>query len=359
MSADQSRNSRLNGGMFVLSLGAVMAGVLAAGPILAQQSERLSRQCMREIRDLCSDGGRPDRAQLRACVQENAGELSSDCAAEVQQRAQRRGSERGGQRTRPYQAAARVTRTVIYGDHARQQIDVYEPADAVEPLPLIVFVHGGGWSMGDRKSVQAKPAHFGAAGYYFASAGYRVLPDAPVEQQAADIGAAISALRGQAGAIGFDPDQILLMGHSAGAHLAALVASDPSYAGDAFGAIRGVVLLDGAGYDIAANIAGANPRSWQLYNNVFGSDPARHTALSPITHIGGRDAPRWLALYVEERETARLQAQTLANALIETGAEASALPISGTDHGRMNREIGTPPGAAQTQAIDAFLESVF
>jgi acetyl esterase/lipase len=260
--------------------------------------------------------------------------------------------------SRPYQAAARVTRTVIYGDDLRQQIDVYEPADAVEAQPLVLFIHGGGWSMGSHKSVGAKPAHFNASGYYFASAGYRVLPGAPVEQQAADIGAAIAALRGQAGAIGFDPDRIAIIGHSSGAHLAALLASDPAYAGDAFDAVRGVVLLDSGAYDIAARIDGANPRSWQLYNNVFGSDPVRHAALSPITHIGGADVPNWLALYVGQREETRVQAQMLVNKLIAAGSEAGALPIAGTNHGRLNREIGTGAGAAQTEAVDAFLERV-
>ncbi len=260
--------------------------------------------------------------------------------------------------SRPYQAAARVTRTVIYGDDLRQQIDVYEPADAVEAQPLVLFIHGGGWSMGSHRSVGAKPAHFGAAGYYFASAGYRILPNAPVEQQAADIGAAIAALRGQAGAIGFDPDRIAIIGHSSGAHLAALLASDPSYAGDAFDAVRGVILLDSGAYDIAASVESANPRSWQLYNNVFGSDAARHAALSPITHIGGADAPNWLALYVDERERAQVQAEMLVTALETAGVEAAAVPIAGTNHGRLNREIGTDAGAAQTEILDAFLEKV-
>jgi acetyl esterase/lipase len=223
-----------------------------------------------------------------------------------------------------------------------------------------VFVHGGGWQMGNHKAtVQAKPQHFRAQGYVFASAGYRVLPDAPVEQQAADVGAALQALRAQAESGGFDPDKIVLMGHSAGAHLAALVASDPAYAGEAFGAIRGVVLLDGAGYDVVTATATPTMELPTLYKDVFGTDPARQKALSPITHVGGKDAPHWLALYVAERAGSKAQSEALVGALAEAGLDASAVAISGTDHGRMNRELGTPAGAAQTEAVDAFLKKVF
>jgi acetyl esterase/lipase len=206
--------------------------------------------------------------------------------------------------------------------------------------------------------VQAKPQHFKEAGYVFASAGYRLLPDAPVESQAADLGAALKALRAQAETGGFDPDTIVLMGHSAGAHLAALVASDPQYAGEAFGAIRGVVLLDGAGYDVMTAAATPTMELPTLYKDVFGTDPARQKALSPITHVGGKDAPHWLALYVAERPGSKMQSEALMGALAKAGKDASAVAITGTDHGRMNRELGTEAGKAQTEAVDAFLKRV-
>lgn len=347
----ESRSSKL-----LAMIGALGVGAVLTTSAFAQQRERLPRECRAEIRDLCAFDGRPDRAAIRACLQEKFSELSNDCASQIRDRAGQNRQQSAN--STPYVAPAQVSRTVIYGAHQRQVVDIYEPEGAVDALPLVLFVHGGGWSMGDHKRVQAKPAHFNSNDYYFASTGYRLLPDHPVEEQAADIGAAIEALRGQASAIGFDPDRIVLIGHSAGAHLAALVATDPRYAGDNFSSIKGVILLDGAGYDVAANIASAGPQAWQLYTNVFGRELERQQALSPITHVGGEDAPNWLALYVEEREVARYQAFNLAMALNEAGSKASAYPISGTDHGRMNREIGIEPGAAQTEAIDAFLEAV-
>ena len=338
----------------ILALAACAAAMITT-PIFAQSQERLSRECRQEVRELCASTGR-DRDKLRACVREKFSELSEECSGQLRDRVEQR---RGEQPQTVAYPRIPVTRTVLYGPSTRQQVDVYEPADAVEELPLVLYIHGGGWSFGDRKNVQAKPAHFLSKDFYFASAGYRVLPDAPVEEQAADIGAALQALRGQAFSIGFDPDRIVLMGHSAGAHLAALVASDPKYAGEASGAIKGVILLDGAGYDVPARVAEAGPQAFQLFTNVFGSDPARQAELSPITHIGGEDAPHWLALYGLERAESKRQSQALMNALVEAGVQAGALPITDTDHARINREIGTEPGAMQTEAIDAFLTLVF
>ncbi|MHA7819108.1 MAG: alpha/beta hydrolase [Erythrobacter sp.] len=335
-----------------LAILASLAGALTITPLFAQQSDRPSRECVREIRQLCAG----DRSQMRGCLRERYSELSQDCASELRARMQ---AQRGtGERPQARAEETEPAHSFTYGEHERQRIDVFSPSAGGDGTPLVVFIHGGGWAFGSHQRVQAKPAHFTNAGYAFASAGYRVLPDAPVEEQAADVGAALQALRTEAGTLGFDPDRIVLMGHSAGAHLAALVATDPRYAGEAFGAILGVVLLDGAGYDVASQMARRDNELPGLYQSAFGSDPERHAALSPLTHVGGNDAPDWLVLFVEERAASRAQSEQLADRLVATGSRAEAMAISNTDHGRMNRELGTPVGAQQTEAVDAFLARV-
>lgn len=350
--------------MTAILAGGLVAAMIAA-PILAQRgSTSPSPECIREIVKLC----RSESGEVRGCVKENFDKLSDECADSIRSRMQdeqaaaereKRLRERQAQRPIQRYSTIKVTRTLFYGSDPKQVIDVYTPEDAVDDLPVVLFVHGGGWRMGENKYVQSKPAHFTASNYIFASTGYRLLPSSPVEEQAQDVGAAVQAIVGQAGSIGADPQQIVLMGHSAGAHLAALVASDPKYADDAFDAIKGVVLLDGAGYDIPTHMASAGPRSRDTYLNAFGNDPARQADLSPITHAGGRDAPNWLALYVEGRAASQAQSQLLADALVAAGADAKAVPIANTDHGRMSREIGTEAGAKQTEAVDAFLAGVF
>jgi len=342
-----------------LLAGTILA--MAAAPILAQRGQgrergggdRPSRECMQEIAQLC---GR-ERSEIRACLSEQFEALSEKCQKQVQKRMGVSQADRP--EPQPFVRAIRPTRSVLFGSHQRQRVDIYEPEGVVEPLPLILFVHGGGWRTGDNKYVQGKPAFYNEKDYFFASTGYRLLPDHPVEDQAADIGAALQALVGQASSIGFDPSRVVIMGHSSGAHLAALVASDPKYAGEAFGSIRGAVLLDSAGYDVVQHLEDADFGTKRVYEEAFGYGEERQRALSPITHVGAPDAPNWLALYVGEREATKTQAQSFVNALVEAGAFASAVPIESTDHSRLSREIGTEAGAVQTEAIDAFLKRVF
>ncbi|XUM24396.1 alpha/beta hydrolase fold domain-containing protein [Bradyrhizobium oligotrophicum S58] len=83
-----------------------------------------------------------------------------------------------------------------------------------------MFVHGGGWKRGDKRNATgaAKIEHLLAQGYAFALIDYRLVPAATVEQQAADVAAAVAWLRKNAGRLGIDPSRLVLMGHSAGAH---------------------------------------------------------------------------------------------------------------------------------------------
>ncbi|MEL6545005.1 MAG: alpha/beta fold hydrolase, partial [Myxococcota bacterium] len=252
-----------------------------------------------------------------------------------------------------------VSRTLAFGPHSKQRIDLYTPEDADAPLPVVLFVHGGGWTMGENTYVQEKPRHFVGSKYVFASTGYRLVPEVSVKEQAKDIGEAVRALVANADALSIDASRIVLMGHSAGAHLAALVATDPVYAGKAFAAIKGVILLDGPGYDLAVNIESASTASRERYLSVFGDNPSNHRALSPLTYVGGRDVPNWLALYVADRDDKKQQALSLVNALSRSGAKARALPIEGTDHSRMSTDLGTHAGADQTSAVDTFLQRLF
>lgn len=341
-----------------------VGAALIATPIIAQQNsgsdERPARQCFREVMRLCSDTEGRGREKIRTCLQSKFTDLSPSCQDQIWDKVENRLRENRAENAKTYDRTALMqpTVSVAFGKDERQQVD-YFAANPVEtqPPPLLMFVHGGGWSIGTRKAVQSKPVHFTGAGYAFASTGYRLLPDAPVEEQARDVGQAIQTMRSQASKLGFDPDQIIVMGHSAGAHLAALVSTDPQYAGDAFEAIRGTILLDGAGYNIPAQINGSGSTELPgLYKRVFGDDADRHRALSPIHHIGGADAENWLILHVSDRESSSVRSNELGDALTNAGLNANVIAIENTDHGRLNQELGTAAGTQATEAIDQFLK---
>lgn len=272
-------------------------------------------------------------------------------------------SDREGAGQRSAIAADSIIR---YGDDAAQRILFFRSGaanGAAARPPLAVYVHGGGWQNGSPEMVAQKPAWFRQHGWAFASIGYRLLPGAPVETQAADVGAALRRLRAEAARLGYDPDRIMLFGHSAGAHLTALVSADPQYAGDAFGAIRGAILIDGACYDVPAQLAaGGRFMAQRTYIPAFGTDPARQRVLSPITHVGGRDVPDWLLLYTSARDDAEAQSRSLAGALDRSGARTQLfeVPSQGRQmqgHREINVDFGTP-GYAANDAVLAMMRRI-
>ena len=136
---------------------------------------------------------------------------TSSAATALQFQETARGRGRRG-RADASQAGPSVTaaQAVPYGGDPRQSADFYAAPNGTVRPPFAIFIHGGGWRIGDRSRVGTKPAWFRAHGWAFASLGYRLLPDAPVETQARDIADGIRALRRDAARLGFDPDRILL-----------------------------------------------------------------------------------------------------------------------------------------------------
>lgn len=255
-------------------------------------------------------------------------------------------------------ASASLPTLLRYGDHSRQSVRVYpadRPADRAS-RPLAVYIHGGAWRMGSPERVRAKPQWFAEAGWAFASIGYRVLPEAAVEEQARDVAAGLRALRADAARLGVDPERILLMGHSAGAHLAALVATDERYLGEDRAAVRAVILLDGAGYDVTHEFNLRGPLARKLYGDAFGEDPVRQRALSPITHVDAGDPPEWLIVFAESRVDAREQTAQFGDALQQAGLRVERVPDPGS-HLEINREFGTP-GYRANPAIRAMMDRV-
>ena len=295
-------------------------------------------------------------------------------AAQLQRRSGRLGGMLARRRGGDSEAGAGSTAlppgsTLIrYGDSEAQRIRFWPAPGGAgtgsRRPPLAIYVHGGGWQHGAPEMVAEKPAWFAAHGWAFASVGYRLLPEAPVEEQAADIGRAIVRLRSEAAEHGFDPDRILLLGHSAGAHLSALVGTDPRYAGSGFAAIRGVIPIDGAAYDVVQQMQeGGRFMMRRTYVPAFGTDPVRQRALSPTTHSGGQDAPDWLILFDSGRDDAVSQSARLAGGLERAGARVQQQGIHFDDrsvmqrHRRMNVEFGTP-GYAGNASVEAFMRRI-
>jgi arylformamidase len=347
----------------------IAAGTLAllATPILAQQRRggegRAGGECRAEIQRLC--GG--DRAGLRTCLRDRYAELSDGCRDNLRQRMEARGGPgamRGERRAGAGAAMqAPAPQTMSYGSDALQALDLWVPEG--KPAPLVLFVHGGGWKRGskDNAGSRAMPGHMLAQGYAYASINYRLVPAATVEQQAADVAAALAHLLKRADELGIDRSRVVLTGHSAGAHLVALVGTDERYlkaAGLSFADLKGVMPNDGAAYDVPTQIAGAGPMMKDTYTQAFGTDPVRQKALSPFSHAAAPNAPAFLLLHVQRKDGVAQNA-ALAEALRRAGTpvEIGSFPGEGLrGHAEINRKLGEPDYPA-TAVMDAWLKKVF
>src|SRR6478672_11974512 len=116
----------------------------------------------------------------------------------------------------------------VPGGHERHVLDIYSPRDA-KNLPVVFWIHGGGWQTGDKTSVQNKPQAFVDKGFVFVSTNYQLLPSVDMETVVKDIARSIHWVHDHIAKYGGDPQRLLVMGHSAGAQLAALVCTDDRY----------------------------------------------------------------------------------------------------------------------------------
>ena len=267
--------------------------------------------------------------------------------------------ERIEQRREAVQAAAlptgsRVERDIAYGAHPLQRYDVWLPANPKPDAPILFMVHGGGWRRGDKaypNVVEDKAAHWLAKGYLLVSVNYRLLPDADPLEQALDVAAAVASAQQRASRWGADPKRLVLMGHSAGAHLVALLGSAPDLLARA-GARRplGVVALDSAAMDVPELMA--RPRLPDLYRDAFGSDAAFWAAASPFQQLSRRSLPM-LIVCSSQRADSCPQGRALMEKAKGLGVPMQVLPED-LSHGGINSELGKP--SAYTRAVSGWID---
>ena len=249
-------------------------------------------------------------------------------------------------------AGTRALRDVAYGDDPRQRYDIYLPAQP-QHAPVILFVHGGGWANGNKDNpgvVENKAAYWLPKGYILISTNYRMRPDTAPLDQARDVARALAAVQRRAPEWQGDGSRVLLMGHSAGAHLAALVGAS-STLWRAAGATkpRGVVSLDSGALDVPLTMK--NPPLRRIYDAAFGRNPTDWIAASPY-HQLTRDAVPMLFVCSSRRQDACPQGR----AMVEKGKSLGvAMEVQPEDlsHGEVNRELGVP--SDYTKAVDAFV----
>ena len=196
------------------------------------------------------------------------------------------------QRNEPY-AGVGVTRDEKYGSDERHRLDVFRSNDAASSLPVLLFVHGGGYVRGDKRAA-GSPFYdnvmLWAVGHKMVGVNmtYRLAPANPWPAAVEDIGAAVAWTRDNVARFGGDPDRIILMGHSAGATHVASYLAHPQFRGKNSLRATGAILVSGT-YDLKPEIDVPGQRSY------FGSDTALWPARSSIAGLTKTDIPLLVA----------------------------------------------------------------
>ncbi len=260
---------------------------------------------------------------------------------------------------------SKITRQVdlSYGKHASQKLDLYRPAEA-DQLPVMVYVHGGGWRKGDKRAVGEKAKFFCGNGWVFLSINYRLLPAGKHPANVQDVAKALAWVHDKIAKHGGDPSKIFLMGHSAGAHLVALVSTDQRHLKSfdkELSILKGVIPLDTNTYDIPKLMEGRSTGSYEI---VFGNDPATWRDAAPISHVAAdKNIPPFLICYSRGlgnfRNPLRAeQANAFARRLVDVGIAAEVVDASDRNHGEINARFGKSDDPKVTGKAKAFLEAI-
>jgi len=261
-----------------------------------------------------------------------------------------------------------VRRDIPYAEPAdpRQKVDIYAPEGA-KNLPVVFWIHGGGWQTGDRTNVQVKPQAFVDKGFVFVSTGYRLLTNVDMGTIFRDIARSVRYVHEQIAEHGGDPNRILVMGHSAGAQLAALICIDDRYLkaeGLSLKIIKGCVPVDGDTYDVPAIIETVEtrlrvhglPMPKFGHRVKFGNDPAKHRDYSAVTHVAkGKGIPPFLILHVADHPDTSAQAERLEAVLKDAAIPVKRFAARETNHSKLNENLGLPDDPP-TKALFDFVD---
>lgn len=230
-------------------------------------------------------------------------------------------------------------------DSPKHTLDLYRPA--ASGWPVILFVHGGNWDSGDKNYRAGGADVYANIGRFYATRGigvavvnYRLQPGVPWRAQVDDVRAAAAWVRANISQYGGRPDRLFLMGHSAGAHLASMMALSAPAA-----SIRGVIAVSGAALDLTDEQTYKLGADRDFYRQRFQGNDADgewQRRASPAL-LAGAQAPPFLILYATgETRALQRQSRLLHEALIAAGVRSELTPIPGESHTRIVLALSHP-----------------
>lgn len=244
---------------------------------------------------------------------------------------------------------ATVNVDVPYGLDPAQKYDVYLPENAAQ-APIIVMVHGGAWTGGDKQAehvAEAKAGYFVSRGYIFISLNYRLLPGSDPLIQAADVARGIANIQTNAAKWGGDRNKIVLMGAGAGGHLAALLSSNPSLASDqGASSWSAAVILETAALNVPALMSTSHSG---IYDTAFGTNLEFWEDSSPTHLVHSSGVPMLVLCSTESRENTCSKANAFKQAASDAGVAITVTPQN-VSPWQVNSRVGVSTSYSDTIA---------
>lgn len=235
-------------------------------------------------------------------------------------------------------SGTKVVKDVAYGKHERNKLDVFTPPSE-KPLPLVIWIHGGGWEAGSKENNPATALL--AQGYAVAGINYRYSTQAPFPAQLHDCQAAIRFLRDNAKKYNIDPDHVGVWGASAGGHLVSLLgtAGDvPELDGDpkSTTSMKIQAVVNWFGPTDLARMSPAGAPANPITKLLGGGLPEKAElakSANPITHVSKGDAPFLIVHGDNDRLVPLVQSELLHEALKKTGVASELVVFPKAGHG--------------------------
>lgn len=258
----------------------------------------------------------------------------------------------------PYFKIADIPYAKLSKEPRLNALDIYMPKKDSKS-PVIIWIHGGLWAFGDKSDVGVKPAYFTDKGYIFVSINHRLSPDVkhPVHMQ--DVANALVWVYNNIVHYSGDREKIFLMGYASGAQMAVMITVNQRYLNEARGSldmIKGVVSIDGLGFDVSRIIPDSNNKVKDWCLDTFGLTEREWQEASPVTHIKlGLKVPPMFVVYSGVQTPTESDAMSLARAFQEAGTSIKVKSYPRKNSLSIHREFGKE-GDLVGQDVLAFLQ---
>ena len=219
-----------------------------------------------------------------------------------------------------------------------KKLDIYFPEKKNGNTPVLIHFHGGGWKFGDKSRTKNHGIFYASHGILFISVNYRLSPAVKYPAYIEDCAAAVAWVLENIHDLGGDENRVFISGHSAGAQLAALLATNPTYL-QKYNLdpkmLAGVILVDTASFDLMS--PNNEKIAKRFVKQAFGTNPQILKSASPLYNISDEVVyPKFLIFASGNRESSMTQGKKFADALKKAGGKAQFIVVKNHSHRDMN-----------------------